>query len=248
MREHLTRAPVFSGALALWLLSGCVGPGLEPPGDQDDGRSPPNTAGTAGTGSAGTSAGSGNPDNIAGGSGAVSAGTGGGNAGSSGTTGAAGTGAAGMATSGSGGTGGAAGVGTAGAGSDAGTGAEDSGMPDGAPLLECEEGREELELSTLEDGGPQQCMLTLSETAAGYAPTAIVLALTDDSGTTLPDLVADAAACEPDGTGFYFVAAGAAAIIAPPATPVIGLCAKTCEQAADDAILEVLYGCEPTTR
>jgi hypothetical protein len=114
---------------------------------------------------------------------------------------------------------------------------------------ECEQGRDRVELSALEDGAPASCSLTLPQAARGYAPLAITFAISDLTGTTMPDQVDDEAACDPDGAGFYYLPNGTStSLVMPSGDPVIGLCPDTCEEAAGDVTLEVLYGCEPTRR
>jgi hypothetical protein len=229
--------------------AGCLGPGVEPP--ESGGSAPIAGAGAAQGGDGGTGVGAAGSAGVGG---FMNAGTGGlspmaGAGGGSGEGGAAGMevggfgGMTGMA--GTGGTGGTGGLGAGQGGAGGGAGAADGGTEPEAPILECEEGRDNVML--LEAGLSAlfpYCAAQLPSEASLGTPTMVLAVTSLEQGssmeTTWAGLKEGADECD-DGQAFYVDATLDA--------PHIRLCPAFCEALIATGIenvkLELIYGCDP---
>jgi hypothetical protein len=157
--------------------------------------------------------------------------------------GSGGTGAGGMG-GGAGGAGGTAGIATGGTGGAAGVGGADAGAEAEAPVLECEQGRETIELSAAELGGIfPYCTAAIAMPAGGLDAVALAVTPTDQGAgaqTMWPDRKADDTECG-EGDAFYVDAALDA--------PRITLCQAFCDALIASGVanvkLELIYGCDP---
>ena len=225
--------------------TGCLGPGLEPPGDGDNGGmavggTTAPTGGTGGAGGTGTAGGAG-----AGGFGNPQAGSGGEPVGSGGATAGMGAGGTGMsATGGAGGFGGNAGSGGEPSSDDGGT------TDPEAPTRDCEDSREVLQLTEVIGAFPLTCMMeapagTLMDGTFSIAVTTVREGASAE--TAWSERKASSNECGEDQAFYVDNALG---------IPRLVLCPALCDaltmlsdEAAQDAgmsvTVEIIYGCEP---
>jgi hypothetical protein len=231
--KRLARASVVL-ALISGAYVGCAGPGLEPPNNDQNGAA----------GAGGLGAGAGGAGGTTGGVGGASGSSGFGNPGSGGmsspTGGLGGTGG-GMA----GGTGGASGTGAGGlGGAGGGSGANsdpDAGMSDGgAPIMECEESREVVDVTVFGFPTPT-CRITATDDVLTHSEQfAVAITMVEGEETMWPERKEMSDACGEDEAFIFDQTLD---------LPRIDLCPAVCEAfvaAQENGVtVELIYGCDP---
>ena len=248
MRERLTRASVVFAVISFACM-GCVGPGLEPPGEGNQMSNGGSSGLGGGTGGAGGSSGVGGFGSPGGTGGALdpTGGTGGvgGSAGMA-VGGAGGTGVAGGfgGMSGMAGTGGAGGAGGVGGGSGA-SGDPDAGTEPEAPVLECEQGRDTVMLlQGLFDAVTPSCAVELPDDALlsleQLALAVTVIAPGSAAETTWPPRNTPGDNCADQDAFYVDNSLGVPQLLLCPA-----LCTTLAELGSEAFKLELIYGCDP---
>jgi hypothetical protein len=250
VRERLTRASVVFAVISFACV-GCIGPGLEPP-NNDDGMAIGGIGGTSGAGGTGGASGVGGFDNAGTGGTNPLGGTGGGVGGEAGMAagGVGGNGGAAGSAAGMGGTGGTGGAiggtgGGGGAGGEAGTGAtSDAGMDPEAPVLECEQGRDTVMLLPDAFAAPTpMCAAPVPFEALPITEMAVAITVTEPGSaptTMWPARKQQGGPCEGDDAFYVFNVLDTAQVILCPA-----LCDALVELGIESFKVELIYGCDP---